>query len=148
MNQSATATTPATLAVSDSNFEQQVLSRLGALLIEMLEWKKKVTESKAVTNETTENIEAAKNAGREYFEAKSNFQMEQEAKAKFDAGTVSKPSKDLASAMGADQASDQPKTPPPTKKKDGDDAPQESTTARLLKSKRRARDETDGGKEG
>ncbi len=68
------------------------------------------------------------------------------AKTKFDAGNVSKPTGDLASAMGADQAADKPKAPPP-KKKVADDGPQESTTARLLKSKRRAREETDGNKD-
>ena len=69
------------------------------------------------------------------------------AKAKFDAGNVAKPAKDLASAMGADLATDKPKAPPPPKRKDGDDGPQESTTARLLKSKRRVREETDRPKD-
>jgi len=68
------------------------------------------------------------------------------AKTKFDAGNVSKPKGDLASAMGADEATDKPKAPPP-KKKQADEGPQESTTARLLKSKRRAREETDGTKD-
>ncbi|MCG8404415.1 MAG: glutamine amidotransferase [Phycisphaerales bacterium] len=64
-----------------------------------------------------------------------------DASSKFDAGdSAKKPAKDLAAAMGGHQdGSGEPAKRKPSTKKD--DEPQESTTARLLKAKRRAKDQ-------
>ncbi len=64
--------------------------------------------------------------------------------AKFDAGAGAKPVKDLSDAMGGAGSQSAPPPPPSAApKKPGDDKPQESMTARLLKAKKRAREEGD-----
>jgi hypothetical protein len=68
-----------------------------------------------------------------------------DASAKFDAGGATKPSKDLADAMGAAGTKEPPPAAAP-KKPVQDDKPQESMTARLLKAKKRARDEENENK--
>lgn len=63
--------------------------------------------------------------------------------AKFDAGAAAKPANDLSEAMGGAGAKDAPPPPTAALKKPGEEGPQESMTARLLKAKKRAREEGD-----
>ncbi|MCA9256732.1 MAG: VWA domain-containing protein [Phycisphaerales bacterium] len=66
--------------------------------------------------------------------------------AKFDAGATKQPVKDLTEAMGGAGAKADAPPPKPETPKPADAGPQESMTARLLKAKRRAREEGDENK--
>lgn len=61
------------------NFDQRVLSRLGPLLLEKLEWQKKVAELRSIVKETADSIDQARMAQQAYYEAKNNFRLEQDA---------------------------------------------------------------------